>query len=104
MTPEQEQDMRRNLADYSSRELVDLAISLQEVCDTNTQEIRGLKSSADAMSQQLPALREQLEEYEAGPPVDNDLVAELQEKVGALQKRNDELTSLNEGLQRKLIG
>ena len=96
--------MRRQLAEYSKGELVDLSISLQEVCDNHNQEKRGLQSSIDAMSVQLPALRTELENYENMDPVDSEELESARQQVAQLNVRVHDLTVLNEGLQKKLIG
>jgi hypothetical protein len=56
------------------------------------------------MSLQMPALRAQLEKYEAGPQVDSEEVNMLHQELAELKVRVNDLTELNEGLQKKLIG
>jgi prefoldin subunit 5 len=104
LTEDQERNMRNQLADYAKGELIDLAISLQDVIDDHVNEKRGMQGSIDNMSQQLPALRAQLEEYENSDPVDSEEVESLRQQVNLLNIRNNELQTLNEGLQKKLIG
>ena len=105
MTPDQQQNMRAQLGDYSKNEFIDLAISLQEVIDDHVNEKRGLQSSIDAIGQQVPALQAQLEEYEnAGPVADPEEIEALNQQVAQLKTRVDDLQILNEGLQKKLIG
>ncbi len=104
MTPDQEQGMRSQLADYSKTEYIDLAISLQEICDNHVFEKRGLQSSVDSMASQLPALRAELERYEGGDVVDSVEVEGLHSEIATLKTRVHTLQTLNEGLQAKLIG
>ena len=103
MTEDQENRMRSQLAEYAKGELIDLAVSLQVVIDENNQEKRGLQSSNDAMAQQLPALRAQLEQYE-NVGVDSEELESLRQQVAMLNTRIEDLTTLNEGLQKRLIG
>ena len=102
MTKDQEKNMRSQLAEYAKGELIDLAVSLQVVIDDNNREKRGLQSSNDAMAQQLPALRAQLEQYE-NVGVDSEELEALRQQVAMLNTRIEDLTTLNEGLQKKLI-
>lgn len=104
MTEDQEKGMRSQLADYSKTEFIDLAISLQEVCDNHMNEKRGMQSSIDAMGGQLPALRAELEKYESGDVVDSAEVETLREEVSALKVRVGTLQTLNEKLQGMLVG
>ena len=104
MTPDQEANMRRQLAEYSKTELMDLNISLQDVINEHIAEKRGMQSSIDAMSQQLPALQAQLAEFEGTTPADPEELEALQQQVAQLTVRVNDLQVLNEGLQKKLIG
>jgi hypothetical protein len=104
MKPDQEQSMRSGLAEYAKGELIDLAISLQDVCNDHMKKIEGLQTSVNTMGKQIPILQGELDKYEGGPPVDHEEVVTLQEEISALKLRNDDLQQLNEGLQRKLIG
>lgn len=114
MTPEQESNMRRQLADYAKVELIDLAISLQEVCDSHSMEKKGLQSAVDNMAQQMPVLRAQLDEYEAEAgsgikvgEVEWDALQEenkvLRGKMEELRDRFDRVQALNEKFQEKLL-
>lgn len=110
MTPEQKKNMANQLADYSKGEMVDLAIKLQDVIDEHASEKRSLEASISAMSAQIPALQARIEEFEAGPPVDHDQIAELESQVErwkalceAAQERCEKLQLLNEKYQEKLL-
>lgn len=103
MTPDQEQNMRQQLADYSKNEFIDLAISLQEVIDGHVNEKRGLQSSIEAMGTQIPALQAELAQYENSEPVDSEEVEALHQQVTQLKQRTEDLQVLNEGLQKKLL-
>jgi hypothetical protein len=104
MTPQQVKNMRSQLADYAKGELVDLAISLQDVVDDHLAEKRGLQSSIDAMGHQIPALQAELAKYEDADPVDSEETEALRQKVAQLSLRVNDLSMMNEGLQKKLIG
>ncbi len=103
--------MRAQLADYTKTEFVDLAISLQEVIEGLNSEKRSMQASIDAMSQQLPALRAALEDYESAPvaanpeeiEAKNQQIAMLQQHNADLQDRCDKLQALNEKFQEKLL-
>ncbi|UCD23661.1 MAG: hypothetical protein JSW51_11570 [Gemmatimonadota bacterium] len=102
--------MRAQLADYSKGEFMDLAINLQNVIDDLGTEKRGLESSLEALGARLPALEAKIEQYESGPPVDADEVAELREKneklrdkYEELRERFDKVQALNEKFQEKLL-
>ena len=56
MTPEQEDNMRKQIADYTKGEFIDLAIQLQNTVDHNVTKIRGLESSQEQMGKQIPQL------------------------------------------------
>ena len=104
MTPDQTANMRRQLADYSKGELMDLNISLQDVIEEHLNEKRGMASSIAAMSAQLPALQAKVDEYEGTTPANPEETEALQQQVATLNTRVNDLTMLNEGLQKKLIG
>ena len=104
MTPDKEASMRSELADYSKTEFIDLAVSLQEVCDTHITKQRGMQMSIDAMTAQISPMRVELEKYENGGAVDSDEVEALNLAIETLKDRITTLTTLNEGLQLKLIG
>lgn len=110
MTPDQQQNMRAQLADYTKTEFIDLAISLQDVIDEHVTEKRSLQASIDAMSVQLPALRAELEKYEGGEVADPEelaekdrQIAELRTKYEELRDRFDKVQALNEKFQEKLL-
>lgn len=103
MTPDQEKNMRAQLADYGKGEMIDLAISLQDVIDEHVSEKRAMQSSIDAMSAQLPALRAQLEQYDGASVADPEEIEALNQQIAVLTQRVADLQLLNEGLQRKLL-
>lgn len=105
--------MRSQLGDYSKQEFIDLAIQLQDVIDTHVQEKRGLQSSLEAMSTQIPALQQRIDELEDGPQLTGEEMDELEqlrgenkalrEKMESLRDRYDKLQELNEKYQAKLL-
>lgn len=106
MTPEQTENMRAQISDFSQHELVDLAVTLQDTIDANITKIRGLESSVEQMGRQIPALQALNDELEsqAGSSVDNDELVALQTNNERLQAKNNELIELNQALQKKLVG
>lgn len=105
MNESQEKDMRAQIGDYTQSELMTLAIQLQNTIDDHVAEKRGQANAVEQMRRQNDALQEEntrLEE-EAGDSIPHAEVSELEAKVGTLQARVDDLTQLNEGLQRKLL-
>ncbi|MDH3466213.1 MAG: hypothetical protein OES26_09945 [Gammaproteobacteria bacterium] len=110
MTPDAEKSMRAQLADYGKGEMIDLAISLQEVIDDHVSEKRAMQNSIDAMSQQLPALRAELEKHEGSVQSNpeeieakNQQIAMLKQHSKDLQEKCDKLQALNEKYQEKLL-
>lgn len=113
MTPDAEQSMRSQLADYSKTEMIDLAISLQDVIDDHIHEKRGLQSSIEAMGIQIPALQAQVAQLESGPQASAEDLDELEQlrgenrkirqKMEELRDRFDRVQALNEKFQEKLL-
>jgi peptidoglycan hydrolase CwlO-like protein len=110
MTPDRENSMRKQLADYSMKELVDLNISLQDVIDDHIREKAGMTSSNEAMSQQIVAMRAELEKLEGTEAGDPEEIEKLQkevdsfrEKYETLRERFDKVQALNEKFQEKLL-
>lgn len=117
MTPEQEDNMRKQISDYSKGEFIELAIQLQNTVDHNVTKIRGLESSQEQMGKQIPALRDRVEQLEeelesAGETkVDSEELTALQTahdalkaKYDRLETKHEELQDINQKLQLKLIG
>lgn len=108
MSPDKEQNMRSQLADYTKTEFIDLAISLQDVIDDHVNEKRAMQSSIDAMAVKLPALQAQVDEYETnggqqGDPELEEKFIELRTKYEELRERFDKVQTLNEKFQEKLL-
>lgn len=98
--------MRSELGQFATDMLIDTCVRLQKTIDVHMAEKNGHNDVMQAMRTQNQALVNRNEELE------NELaeMAELtkgqvdSEEVEQLKKRVDELTTLNEGLQRKLVG
>ena len=109
MTPDQEANMRSQLADYSKQEFIELAIQLQDVIDNHVREKQGLQASIDALGSRLPALEAKIQEYEDGggqqqadPELEQNFI-ELRQKYEELRERFDRVQALNEKFQEKLL-
>ena len=105
MTPSQEEDMKRSIAEYTMPEMVTLAIKLQNTIDTHMAEKNGHQSAVAVMARQNAALIAENERLEAlaENSTPSDKVTSLNARVEALTARVDELTQLNEGLTKKLL-
>lgn len=108
MTPDAEQSMRAQLADYTKNEFIDLAISLQDVIDQHMTEKRAMQASIDGMRIQIPALQDRVDELEAneGPQADPEMeqkYIEMRTKYEELRERFDKVQALNEKFQEKLL-
>ena len=107
MTPDQESNMRAELADYSKTEFTDLAIRLQKTIDVHVAEKRGRESSDNALAIQVGALQEEVArleaELEGSAGIDNEQVEQLRAENEQLRERLDRLQGLNEKLQEKLV-
>lgn len=96
MTPEQEKNMRAQIAELPTSELIDLAIELQTTVDTHYHEKTGLRDSIKQLQRQNEALQVAGQE--------SPEIAEASAKeMAALEKRCQDLQELNEGLQKKLL-
>ena len=95
MKPEREENMRRQIAEYTHEELITLAVQLQDTVDGHVQEKSNMQGAIEQMRRQNEAIRQELE---AAPEPEDS--AELI----TLRARNQELENLNAGLQRALAG
>ena len=100
MNEQQVANMKLSLADYTSNELITLAVQLQQTIDTHVAEKTGQATAVSQMARQNEALIAENERLEAAAqnavPSDevNDLksqVKDLTEQIGSLRKRNDKL-------------
>ena len=112
MTPDQKDQMRNQIAEYSKAEFIELAIGLQDAIDGNMRKIRGLEQSQEQMTIQNTALTTRNEELEdqadAGANPEElqalqDKLDTANEKIEKQLERIDRLTELNEKLQERLI-
>lgn len=106
MTPDAEQNMRAQLADYTKTEFIDLAISLQDVVDDLGNQKRAMQSSIDNMRIQIPALQKQVDEFEGGSQADPEMeqkFIDMRAKYEELRERFDKVQALNEKFQEKLL-
>lgn len=112
MTPDQEKNMRAELAEYSKPEMITLAVKLQNTVEELNNWKRGRESSDKALADQNAALQTRLAQMEdehgvmVGEVEFEALQREntnLQRKIKKLRKRIDKLEALNEKYQAKLL-
>jgi len=106
MNEQQVANMKLSLADYTSNELITLAVQLQQTIDTHVAEKTGQATAVSQMARQNEALITENErlEAEAGGTIDNEEFEALRKAHDALEERVGQLQSLNEKLQAKLLG
>ena len=102
MNTEQETSMRSQLADYSTRELADLAIRLQGVCDDHVKKQRAMQSSIDAMAKQGPILQAEIDRLEG----DDSTKVGTVEWGGTAKREHPSTLTLRQvaGSERELTG
>ena len=98
MNPDQENNMRTNIADRTHTELIELSIDLQNTIDTHVSVKNGFKSSISLLGGQNEALLMENARLEA--LAGDGMISEEAEK---LQARIAELEEVNTGLQKTII-